>query len=297
MNKREKFLEAARSQVGKGIYVWGAKGQDLLAMSNPEAWIKRKETTSANAKKAITLFAKRKREGVNPIRAFDCSGLVYWANKEADIGYPILNSRAFYRECDPVEQLEAGDLVFHHNGIKIVHVGIYNGDGYVLESMGHNDGVVLTKRNNWEAYWNRRGRLKKLKEYYATLGDVNLDGKVTAADAALLLQYLDGKAELNDKQKLNADVNLDGKITRDDAEAIMEYIVGNNTLPPKHTIHMIGSLCLRDQGSKKGKIIGYAHRGADYPLLGRDPETGWYMTQINGKIGFISNKDKYSYLK
>jgi hypothetical protein len=297
MNKREKFLEAARSQVGKGIYVWGAKGQDLLAMDNPEAWIRKKETTSTNAKKALVLFAKRKREGVNPIRAFDCSGLVYWANTEADIGYPVLNSRAFYRECDPVEQLEAGDLVFHHNGIQIVHVGIYNGDGYVLESMGRDEGVVLTKRNNWESYWNRRGRLKKLKDYYNLLGDVNLDGKVTAADAALLLQYLDGKAELNDKQKLNADVNLDGKITRDDAEAIMEYIVGNNTLPPKRTIHMIGSLCLRDKGSKKGKIIGYAHKGADYPLLGRDPETGWYMTQINGKIGFISNKDKYSYLK
>lgn len=297
MNKRDAFLAAARSQVGKGIYVWGAKGQDLLSMSDPEAWIKRKETTSANAKKAIALFAKRKREGVNPIRAFDCSGLVYWANKEADIGYPILNSRAFYRECDPVEQLEAGDLVFHHNGVKICHVGICNGDGYVIESLGRNDGVVLTKRHDAESYWNRRGRLKKLKEYYNLLGDVNLDGKVTAADAALILQYLDGKAELNDKQKLNADVNLDGKITRDDAEAIMEYIVGNNTLPPKHTIHMIGSLCLRDQGSKKGKIIGYAHKGADYPLLGRDPETGWYMTQINGKIGFISNKDKYSYLK
>lgn len=297
MNKREKFLEAARSQVGKGIYVWGAKGQNLLDTSDPEKWIKKKETTSANAKRAIVLFAKRKREGVNPIRAFDCSGLVYWANLEADIGYPILNSRAFYRECDPVEQLEAGDLVFHHNGIQIVHVGIYNGDGYVLESMGRDDGVVLTKRNNWESYWNRRGRLKKLKEYYGLLGDANCDGKVTAADAAFILRYLDGLSELSEQGKINADVNIDGKITKEDAEAILAYVVGDGTLPPKTTIHMIGSLCLRDKGSKNGKIIGYAHKGADYPLLGRDPETGWYMTQINGKIGFISNKDKYSYLK
>lgn len=35
MSKREKFIEASYSQVGRGIYVWGAKGQDVSASDYP----------------------------------------------------------------------------------------------------------------------------------------------------------------------------------------------------------------------------------------------------------------------
>ena len=45
MSKRDDFLEAARSQCNKGIYVWGGNGEDLLAMTDPEAWIRKKEKT------------------------------------------------------------------------------------------------------------------------------------------------------------------------------------------------------------------------------------------------------------
>lgn len=294
MSMREIFLEAARSQINKGIYVWGANGENLLTMSDPEAWIRKKETTKENAERAINLFHEREDHGVAPIQAFDCSGLVYWAQKEAKIGYGDKSANGYWKECDPVENLQAGDLVFHHNGLKCVHVGIYNGDGYVIESYGRDKGVVLTKRAN-KKYWNRAGRLKKLKDD-SLLGDVNLDGKITAADAALILRYLDGLDDLNDEQKKNADVNLDGKITKEDADAILKYVTGQGAIPPASKVRVIGrSVCVRKGASASTKCVGIAHRGDEFPLLGV-AKSGWYMIEYCGQTAYITNKAKYTIL-
>ena len=79
MSELTDFLNLLRGQVGRGIYVWGGNGQDLNAMSDPIAWIERREEDPENEKRDIALYEKRKKDGVNPIQAFDCSGLVYWA--------------------------------------------------------------------------------------------------------------------------------------------------------------------------------------------------------------------------
>lgn len=43
-------------------------------------------------------------------------------------------------------------------------------------------------------------------------GDVNLDGEVTAADAAELLRYLTGEQSLSEAQAVQADINGDRKL-------------------------------------------------------------------------------------
>jgi GH25 family lysozyme M1 (1,4-beta-N-acetylmuramidase) len=53
-------------------------------------------------------------------------------------------------------------------------------------------------------------------------GDVNLDGKITAADARMALQASAKMKKLNNIQKWNADMNKDGKLTASDAKAILE---------------------------------------------------------------------------
>lgn len=231
MNRRDEFLAAARSQINRGIYVFGGNGENLLVMSDPVAWIKKRETTKANAERAIAMFEKRKEKGTAPIQAFDCSGLVYWAQKKADVGYGDLNANSYWKECEPVPQTEAGDLVFHHNGVKVVHVGIVNGDGWVIESFGRDEGVVLTQRKS--GYWNRQGRLRKLKPYYGE----------------------------EDYQ----------------------------------TVVMTGTLCLRAQGNKDAKLIGYARKGHSYSVVGR-AESGWFQIIVGQKIGYISNQTKYTKL-
>ncbi|MBR3130756.1 MAG: S8 family serine peptidase [Clostridia bacterium] len=64
-----------------------------------------------------------------------------------------------------------------------------------------------------------------------TLGDANLDGKVTAADAAEILRAIVGLTELSEEAQAMADVNEDGTVTAADASFILRAIVGLETLP------------------------------------------------------------------
>ena len=63
------------------------------------------------------------------------------------------------------------------------------------------------------------------------LGDANLDGRVTAADAAEILRAVVGLTELSEEAALMADVNEDGEVTAADASFILRAIVGLETLP------------------------------------------------------------------
>ncbi len=57
-------------------------------------------------------------------------------------------------------------------------------------------------------------------------GDVNCDGVITSADAALVLRAIVGLSELSMRGALNADVDGDLEITAADAATILRYIVG-----------------------------------------------------------------------
>ena len=52
-------------------------------------------------------------------------------------------------------------------------------------------------------------------------GDVNSDGRITAADARLVLRYAAKIENFSDEQKKNADVNGDNKVTAADARKIL----------------------------------------------------------------------------
>lgn len=158
MCKLSEFIALLESQVDRGIYVWGGNGEDLTAMNNPAAWIERRETSEENVKRDIALFEKRKNDGVNQIQAFDCSGLVYWALHTLGLQGTDLSSRGFYSLCSHIEEedLRVGDLVFHHDGTQIVHVGVCVGEEQI-ECKGRDVGVVKNRRK--AGYWNRFGRL------------------------------------------------------------------------------------------------------------------------------------------
>ena len=160
----EEFETLLNGQVGRGIYVWGGNGENLCGMKDPEAWIRSNETSEENAERAIKLYRKRKAAGVKEIRAFDCSGLIYWALKTLGIIDKDASSRGLYKLCTPIEEadLKPGDLVFHDDGKQIVHVGAWVTGGYQIESMGRDVGVVKSKRK--AGYWTKFGRYPKLQE-------------------------------------------------------------------------------------------------------------------------------------
>ena len=160
---REAFVQKAAEMVGTGIYVWGGNGELLDAMPDPIGWIERHEADAKNAARAVKLLERRRRDGIRDIRAFDCSGIVYWALKELGVLKNDVSSRGLYALCKPIDEnaLLPGDLVFHHDGKQIVHVGICVGDEQI-ECRGRDVGVVQNRRK--PGYWNRFGRLPAMEE-------------------------------------------------------------------------------------------------------------------------------------
>lgn len=73
------------------------------------------------------------------------------------------------------------------------------------------------------------GSVNLLTKFY---GDVDLNRKIQAFDASLILQYLVGDINLNYEQRANANVSLDSSISALDATLILQYGVGLiDTLP------------------------------------------------------------------
>ena len=176
-NLRGAFVQAVTEQVGTGVYVWGGNGELLDEMRDSIAWIERKETGANNAKRAVTLYEARKTAGKKGVRAFDCSGLVFWALNRLGVQKTDVSSRGLYALCRPIkeEDLIPGDLVFHHDGKQIVHVGVCVGTEQV-ECRGRDVGVVKNRRR--AGYWNRFGRIPKLEDTLQSASVQILGGSV-----------------------------------------------------------------------------------------------------------------------
>lgn len=155
------FIAYLKSQLG-AIYVWGAQGQTNIT----EEWIKKRETSAVNAQRAIALWKKRAAEGKSPIAAFDCSGLIVYFLMNNGLLKSDVSSRGLFEMCKELKsrgELLPGDFVFRHNGVKIHHVGVYIGDGQVIEAKGRDDGVVQQGIDqSGKGYWNRYGRFAPL---------------------------------------------------------------------------------------------------------------------------------------
>ena len=163
MNRRTDFVTWLKYHVGD-MYVWGAQGEMVTGMADVERWIKKKEVSDKNAERAINFMNKAVK---NPLYAFDCSGLIMKFLMERGYAKSDMSSRGLYSACEKIDRadLEAGDLVFRHNGERIHHVGVYVGDGMVIEAKGRDDGVVMRLIDaSGTSYWNRYGRLAAIND-------------------------------------------------------------------------------------------------------------------------------------
>lgn len=95
--------------------------------------------------------AKYKWSGDGP-KEFDCSGLVVWAYEQVGVTSVPRSSIEQYRHTDRISksELRPGDLVFwsygKRNGVgKTDHVGMYVGDGYVIDARPSKGGVTKQK--------------------------------------------------------------------------------------------------------------------------------------------------------
>lgn len=167
MNRIDGFIAYLESHVGD-MYVWGAQGQRVDTMSDPHAWIERRETSDTNYKRAVKFMEKAAKR---PLYAFDCSGLiVHYISDTKHWMKGDTNAQGLYRMCGENRgyagktPMWAGDLVFKYSesSKKMVHVGVYVGDGYTIEAKGRDDGVC--KRKLSDGNWTHWGRLALLQE-------------------------------------------------------------------------------------------------------------------------------------
>lgn len=96
---------------------------------------------------------------MDPKKGFDCSGLTKWCYAKAGIDLPH-QAQAQYdmpqmTKFQERKKAQPGDFVFYHypndRGVYISHVGIYAGNGQLIDASSANDSVV--KRNiDWSAF-------------------------------------------------------------------------------------------------------------------------------------------------
>ena len=157
-----KFIEWLKKQIGS-VYVWGGQGE----VAFNEDWIRKMETSDKNADRAIAFYNKQQRLGLDPIAAYDCSGLIVRFLIDNNIIQNDMSASGLYAIGSKLlrDEIKAGDLVFRHNGTCIHHVGVYIGDGMVIHAKGRDVGVVMEHlETNGEEYWNRYARIKGLEK-------------------------------------------------------------------------------------------------------------------------------------
>ncbi len=113
--------------------------------------------------------------------------------------------------CEPETTVES---IKEQNQTK--EVTIKNANGEVVNSGNVGTGYTV------EFYDNKYTVVK--------LGDANSSGKIDSFDYIRIMNYIMGKKQLNDLEKLAADANKDGKIDSFDYIRIMNYIMGSKRI-------------------------------------------------------------------
>ena len=153
-------------QVRDTRLLWFAVGlSSLLAAcsTNPPA---RYDTTAGGAPPATgqhpavavasSLLGTPYHYGGSSPNGFDCSGLVYYAYREAGVPVPR-TTIAQRRHATPITltHIRPGDLVFFkHGSRRVSHVGIYTGNGQFIHAPSSGKRVSYASLDN--PYWQQR---------------------------------------------------------------------------------------------------------------------------------------------
>ena len=164
--KIDDFIAYLESHIGDA-YVWGAQGERVDNRADLEKWVRRKETSRRETDRALAYIKKATK---TPLYAFDCSGLIiHWLRDIRGLIDSDTNAQGLYRQCKQqgklgAWQMQAGDLVFRYSFAvgKMGHVGVYVGNGMVVEAQGRDAGVVM--RHLSYGGWTHQGRHPALAE-------------------------------------------------------------------------------------------------------------------------------------
>lgn len=112
-------------------------------------------------KERATLIAKKQLKiryrwgGASPKKGFDCSGLIQYAFKKANITLPRTAASQYKKtKRIPLAQLQTGDLIFFHTrrrkNVRVNHVGLYLGRNKFIHAPRRGKTVTIAELNR---YW------------------------------------------------------------------------------------------------------------------------------------------------
>lgn len=82
--------------------------------------------------------------GTDPLKGFDCSGLVYYAYEQAGYRVPRTSQELFRAARKiAINDADPGDLMFFQDQTKLSHVGIYLGDGLFVHAPASGQKVAV----------------------------------------------------------------------------------------------------------------------------------------------------------
>lgn len=214
----EKFKEALRDNWG---YIWGTAGVMWTAQKQAEI-----EKTTDSPRANSRLYGKK---WIGHMVA-DCSGLFTWAFKQLG-GSMYHGSNTMYNRCctdhgelkkgarTDGKALKPGTAVFVWDGSTYSHVGLFIGDGTVIEAQGTKAGVTTTKLT--ASKWT----------YWGELQGVDYDGTVSesASSHPLIRRGNKGDAVIELQSKLAklgyylGKCGVDGDFGKDTEKAVKEF--------------------------------------------------------------------------
>ena len=150
------FITYMRSKyLNHCAYLWGASGQ-IVGKTTPDEILKLESTSDKpkiNARRVLAFVGKMAEYGYNLDIAqfFDCSGYVIDGLTHFGLFYGDTTADGLFNLGTSIKpsNAKAGDLVFKKLGTKMVHVGIYAGNGLCYECKGRDDGVVMSNLSDW----------------------------------------------------------------------------------------------------------------------------------------------------
>lgn len=157
---RADFISYLYKQLGN-IYCWGGNGEDATDYA-----IDIMENSSANKRRAKAFLAKQKKAGVKNIKMYDCSGLISRWLQDHGLAKGKCNCNKLWVMSSRITKTELRpcDLLFRGSDTDKSHVGVYVGNGMVIEAKGRDDGVIIRPIDATTNYWTYYGRLTALNK-------------------------------------------------------------------------------------------------------------------------------------
>lgn len=238
----DEFIAYLKSFADRAIYIWGGQTQVIRGgivykddtftkeLGKAEDWIKKAETSTKNANRALKLYNSRKNT-FEVIPCVDCSGYgTNWLYNKKRIASSDMTANGMKAKCTMINKsdLKRGDWVFriYTSGDKkgrAYHIGyVIDEKLNVAEAKGRDDGAIIRPFDS--DYWNAYGR----PSYFADEINEEISYRIVFTrvlknvsprmngDDVMALQVLLNEAT-------DADLGVDGIFGRKTERAVMEY--------------------------------------------------------------------------